>query len=142
MGITNFCMLINKLHEPNQEPPSVPKRFDSILYDVQSLLHVDLNTALETDESKLFREMCHVVSGCNVPGEGEHKLFHMAEALHPDQCRHPLVVSEDPDVFVLSHIRLDRYDTIQIDRYGKYYPVTRLARECLPYPIGNLFFFI
>ncbi|GFU98722.1 XRN_N domain-containing protein [Trichonephila clavipes] len=61
MGITNFCMLINKLHEPNQEPPSTPEHFDSILYDVQSLLHVALNTALETDEPKLFREMCHVV---------------------------------------------------------------------------------
>ncbi|GFW97227.1 XRN_N domain-containing protein [Trichonephila clavipes] len=37
------------------------EHFDSILYDVQSLLHVALNTALETDEPKLFREMCHVV---------------------------------------------------------------------------------
>ncbi|GFS81004.1 XRN_N domain-containing protein [Nephila pilipes] len=228
-------MLINKLHEPNQEPPTVPEPFDSILYDVQSLLHVALSTALETDEPKLFQEMCRVVwckmvqnlneflshasvdhltlvlsfdgegvpmkwptqrerrtkkdgeqrnvslqgkskyrsvlfgtniialkiqkylverlkryqfkkieqlkvvvSGCNVPGEGEHKLFHIAEALHPDQCRHPLVVSEDQDVFVLSFMRLHRYDTLQIYRYGKYYPVTRLVQEWLPYPLNHL----
>ncbi|GIY89224.1 XRN_N domain-containing protein [Caerostris extrusa] len=36
-----------------------------------------------------------VVCGCNVPGEGEHKLFHVAESI---QVRHPIVVSVDQDV--------------------------------------------
>ena len=226
MGITNFCKLINPLHEPLPEPPDHPNHFDSILFDVQPLMHMGISACLESDEPKVFREVCqlawyrlkqrlleflpltsstsiplvlsfdgegvpmkwptqrarrahkdmdaktkyrmalfgvnrislqvqayvlqqlrrfsfprvqqlHVyVSGCNVPGEGEHKMFHVAEAL--GTCRHPLVVSDDQDVFVLALMRLSRYETIQIYRYGRYYPVTRLYREWLPYPMDHL----
>lgn len=82
------------------------------------------------------RQLHVYVSGCNVPGEGEHKLFHVAETLKT--CRNPLIVSDDQDVFVLALMRLERYDTIQIYRYGRYYPVTRLYREDLPYPMTHL----
>ncbi|GBN19738.1 hypothetical protein AVEN_261810-1 [Araneus ventricosus] len=239
MGITNFCKLMNKLIEPDEEPPTEPHSFDSILYDAQSLLHVAISEALETDESKLFRELCRsawhtlekqldvfldhataesitlvlsfdgagvpmkwptqrerrskkdgerqrsvriqgkmkyrsalfgpnvitmkiqkyfvqrlkryrfqkakewvvVVSGCNMPGEGEHKLFQIAESLQSSQrvrCRNPLIVSQDQDVFVLALMRLSRYETLQIFRYGRYYPVTKLIREWLPYPVERL----
>lgn len=223
MGINNFCVLLNSLHEPLTRP----KPFDSILYDAQSLLHVSITLALEAEETKLFREMCRlawskfqkqlnallsfpcsdaltlilsfdgdgvpmkwptqrarrtkkdgcitkkstyraalfgtnvialklqnyfkerlkqykppnirefrvVISGCNVPGEGEHKLFQMAEAM---ACRNPLVASEDQDVFVLALLRLTRYESIQIYRYGKYYPVTDMAKEGFPYPVKQL----
>lgn len=241
MGVTNFCMLMNQLIEPDQEPPKQPHYFDSILYDAQSLLHVAISEALETNERRLFREMCEsawytlknhlneflfyatadrmtlvlsfdgvgvpmkwptqrerrckkdglqrsvrtrgknkyraalfgpnvialevqkfftnrlkkyrfqnirewvvVISGCNVPGEGEHKLFHIAESLQSDQslppvpCRNPLIVSQDQDVFLLALMRLSRYETIQIFRYGNYYPLTKLYQEWLPYSLMQL----
>ncbi|GBN26079.1 hypothetical protein AVEN_149385-1 [Araneus ventricosus] len=239
MGITNFCTLINKTIEPDQEPPKEPEYFDSILYDVQSLLHVAISEALETNEPKLFRELCEsawktfqkhlniflsyaaadritlilcfdgigvpmkwptqrerrskkdgivrsvqiqgkskyrsalfgpniialevqkffvtrlkkfrfqniqelvvIISGCNVPGEGEHKLFHIAEKMQSDpssvSCRNPLIVSQDQDVFIIALMRLSRYETLQIFRYGNYYPVTKLFREWLSYPIYHL----
>ncbi|KAG8175187.1 hypothetical protein JTE90_022610 [Oedothorax gibbosus] len=224
MGITNFCKLIDPLHDP----PNKPAPFDSILFDVQPFIHAGIASALESEESKLLLEVCRVawyklhkqllqflpfatndsltlvlsfdgegvpmkwptqrerrakkddtmdlktkyrmvlfgvnqialqvqayflsklrhftfrklrqlhvyVSGCNVPGEGEHKLFHLAEALKT--CRNPIVVSDDQDVFVISLMRLERYDSIQIYRYGRYYQVTRLYREWLPYPSKHL----
>ncbi|GBN13125.1 hypothetical protein AVEN_257704-1 [Araneus ventricosus] len=215
MGITNFCTLINKSIESDQEPPKEPEYFDSILYDAQSLLHGAISEALETNEPKLFSELCEsawktfqkhlniflsyaaadritlilcfdgigvpmkwptqrerrskkdgivrsvqiqgkskyrsalfgpniialevqkffvrrlkkfrfqniqelvvIISGCNVPGEGEHKLFHIAEKMQSDpssvSCRNPLIVSQDQDVFIIALMRLSRYETLQI----------------------------
>ncbi|KAG8173828.1 hypothetical protein JTE90_016317 [Oedothorax gibbosus] len=225
MGITNFCKFINPLHE--SEPPDRPEYFDSILYDVQPLIHIGISSSLQKHEPQVLNEVCqlawkrlqmslleilplttatsvtlilsfdgegvpmkwptqrerrlnnnpldlktkyrmalfgvntitlqiqnyfrqkmksflfpHVqqlhiyISGCNAPGEGEHKIFQIAEALNT--CHHPLVVSVDQDVFILTLMRLSRYETIQIYRYGRYYPVTRLYREWLPYSMKHL----
>lgn len=218
MGITNFCVLIDCL----QESWKTPQPFDAILYDVQSLLHVGITNALETQEDRLFQELCRwawikmekvlnellslpcadtitlilsfdgegvpmkwptqrnrrmrkethlpqktkyrsalfgtnkialavqdyfkerikqyklltiqrlkvVISGCNVPGEGEHKLFHIAEVY---QCQKPIVVSEDQDVFVIALMRMDRYKSLQVYRYEKFYPVHKLMQTWAPY---------
>lgn len=225
MGITNFCVLIDSL----QDDPSwkTSQQFDSILYDVQSLLHVGITNSLETQEEKLFRELCKwawykmektlnellsrpcaenvtlvlsfdgegvpmkwptqrnrrmrtdsqvtgkskyrsalfgtnkiamtvqqyfkeqikhyqllnikrlkvIISGCNVPGEGEHKLFQIAEAFN---CKNPIVVSEDQDVFVIALMRLERYDTLQVYRYEKFYPVHYILKELIPYSVKQL----
>lgn len=224
MGITNFCVLLKPFCT---QLSTKPQYFDSILYDVQSLLHLAITSVLYTEESKLFTEMCRIawkklefqlkqilsfassdtitlilafdgegvpmkwptqrarrirkegeyigkekyraalfgtnlmalqvqqyfidrlkcfrfrklqefrviISGCNVPGEGEHKLFQHAEALH---CKHPIIVSVDQDVFMLACMRLDRYKSIQIFRYGKFYPVNQLIHEWLPYSAKQL----
>ncbi|GIY04391.1 XRN_N domain-containing protein [Caerostris darwini] len=76
-----------------------------------------------------------IVCGCNVPGEGEHKLFHVAESI---QVRHPIVVSVDQDVFILAFLRIHRYETLQIYRYNQFYQVTQLLKESLPYPPSRL----
>lgn len=81
------------------------------------------------------RQLNVVLCGCNVAGEGEHKIFQVAETL---SCRHALVVSVDQDVFVLAFMRVERYDTIQIYRYNKFYNVTRLLKHVLPYPASRL----
>lgn len=73
-----------------------------------------------------------VLAGCNVPGEGEHKIFHLAETL--PGCRHPIVLSVDQDVFILAFLRLTRYESLQIYRYKHFYHMTRLA-TLLPYPL-------
>lgn len=64
-------------------------------------------------------EMTIYLSGCNVPGEGEHKIFQMADRL--PQCQHPMVISTDHDVFILALLRLNRYQSIQIHRYKVFY---------------------
>lgn len=222
MGITNFCKLLNCIKEPSP----APDEYDSVLIDTQGFLYCAIELSLETDEQKLFQEVCHftwiqlvrtlgriftsrpvqnvtlivsldgegvpmkwptqrsrrnrlkfsnnktlyscslfghnsisafvkrylmdrfkstdsfqlqdmrvVFSGSNVPGEGEHKIFHIAEALN---CKRPVVVSVDQDVFVLAISRLDRYDSIQVFRYEQFYNVTKLAQEHLPYPVDHL----
>lgn len=79
------------------------------------------------------RRMKIVLCGCNVPGEGEHKIFQIAEALK--NCLHPIVVSVDQDVFILSLLRMDRYETIQIYRYNQFYSVGNLN---MSYPVKHL----
>lgn len=83
------------------------------------------------DKLKQFNQTLTVVlAGCNVPGEGEHKIFHVAESF--PGCRNPVVVSVDQDVFVLAFLRLDRFQTIQIYRYKQFYHITRLATLLSP----------
>lgn len=215
MGINNLC----KLLDPLSPPSSKPAYFDSLLVDCQSFLYVAIEHSLETEEDKLFHEICEstwaqlstllnafdayecvpqkltvilsfdgegvpmkwatqrerrkckktsqksfyrfmlfgnntltirvqhylleklrhynrtltiILAGCNVPGEGEHKIFHLAESL--PECRNPVVASVDQDVFILAFLRLRRYDTVQIYRYGHFYHLTRLV-PLLPYPL-------
>lgn len=87
---------------------------------------------------KSKRELHIILCGCKVFGEGEHKIFHIAEKLN---CRRPIIVSVDQDVFILALLRLDRYDTIQIYRYREFYNITSLAKSLLPgfVTISNLF---
>lgn len=89
------------------------------------------------EQLKLFDWTVKIIlCGCNVSGEGEHKIFQVAEVLR-SSCRKPIIVSVDQDVFVLAFLRLDRYDALQIYRYGKFYRVNALVRE-LPYPLRRL----
>lgn len=76
-----------------------------------------------------------VISGCNVTGEGEHKLFDIAERY---SLKHPIVVSVDHDVFVIAMLRLERYDTVQIYRYKKFYHLSEFVKDVLPYPVRRL----
>lgn len=219
MGITNFCKLIDPISPPTSEPAS----FDSLLIDCQSFLYVAIEHSLETDEAKLFREICEstwdqlqcllklflsypcasnnltvilsfdgegvpmkfatqrdrrktkdasrksfyryvlfghnkltlgvqnylikrlklfnytlkiILCGCNVPGEGEHKMFQLAEVA-ASSCQNPIIISVDQDVFILAFLRFNRYKTIQIYRYKKFYHLTHLI-EALPYPLQRL----
>lgn len=70
-----------------------------------------------------------VLCGCEVTGEGEHKIFHIAEYL--PGCENPIIVSIDQDVFILAYLRLSRYKTIQIYRYKKFYHVNSLPMKKL-----------
>jgi hypothetical protein len=78
------------------------------------------------------RELRFVVCGCNVPGEGEHKIFHAAEAL--GDVRRPVVVSVDQDVFVIALLRRLRYDSVQIFRYKQFYNLSEDALIESNYP--------
>jgi hypothetical protein len=77
---------------------------------------------VKKQRTTIVREIRYIICGCNVPGEGEHKIFHVAEAT--GQCRRPVVVSVDQDVFVIALMNHDRYDTIQIHRYRKFYDLS------------------
>ena len=77
-----------------------------------------------------------IVCGCNVPGEGEHKIFQIAESLKT--CQNPVVVSVDQDVFILSFLRLDRYQTLQIYRYNQFYNINNFVSKQLSYPLKRL----
>lgn len=74
----------------------------------------------------------YVVCGCNVPGEGEHKMFQLAERL--GTIRNPVVISVDQDVFPIAMARLDRYESIQIHRYKNVYHLSRDSFASSDYP--------
>lgn len=89
------------------------------------------------DKLKTYDTLMKIVlCGCNVPGEGEHKIFQVAESLK--NCRNPVVASIDQDVFILSFLRLERYESIQIYRYNQFYNVSRFVSNQLPYPLSRL----
>lgn len=75
-----------------------------------------------------------IVSGSEHWGEGEHKLFQIAQKV---TCHHPLVVSVDQDVFILALLRLHHFETIQIHRYDDFYSLSRWVREHLSYPLNR-----
>lgn len=231
MGIQSFTKIIDILLE---EKDVITRPIDSILIDVQSLLYIAIDQALEPEESNMIKEICICVqeqikkiisdilkeyellksqltiilsfdgegvpmkwptqrqrrfgsnisgknvykislfgnneisrnvqnklvsslkdehfyslfqkrvvddvricvSGCNVEGEGEHKLFNLAEEM---QCKHPVIVSMDNDIFILSFLRIDRYDTIQLfKKQNRFYNLTQFVKEILPYPLHLL----
>ena len=68
----------------------------------------------------------YVVSGCDVEGEGEHKLFHIAESLG---LKYPVFVSVDNDAFVLALARIDRYECVQLFNKRELHNLTDFARE-------------
>ena len=78
------------------------------------------------------RNLKIILAGCNVPGEGEHKIFQVAEGT--PGCENPIVVSVDQDVFVLAFLRRHLYRTIQIYRYKRFYSISNFVLE-IPYPI-------
>ena len=79
----------------------------------------------------------YVVSGCDVDGEGEHKMFHLAEALG---LKYPVFVSVDNDAIVLALARLDRYECVQLDNKRDLYNLTNFARDILRVPVDALVF--
>lgn len=76
-----------------------------------------------------------IVSGSDHWGEGEHKLFQLAQKV---ACRHPLVVSVDQDVFMLAFMRLQHFESLQIHRYKVFHNVSELASRKLTYPVDRL----
>lgn len=79
---------------------------------------------------------CHiVVSGSDHWGEGEHKLFQIAQKI---SCRHPIVVSVDQDVFILAFLRLQHFQSLQIHRYKVFHNVSDWVDKKLPYPVHRL----
>lgn len=67
-----------------------------------------------------------IVCGCQVFGEGEHKIFHIAEKKN---CRNPIIVSVDHDVFILALLRIHKYDSLQIYRYKTFYNIAHLSKS-------------
>lgn len=80
----------------------------------------------------------YVLSGCDVEGEGEHKIFHVAETLG---LRYPLFVSVDNDAFVLGFARIERYECVQLrNKRNKVYNLTHFVRDVLKFPVDVLIF--
>lgn len=72
-----------------------------------------------------------VLSGYDNPGEGEHKLFRIA-ALYA--LKDPIIMSLDNDVFILSLLRADDFDSVQIGRAcNKIYNISRFTKYHLSY---------
>lgn len=118
-----------RLKKDNVHLP-IKSKYRMALFGVNTIAQQIQNYFVKQLKRFPFPHVNHVyMSGCNVPGEGEHKIFHMAEAL---ACRHPIVASVDQDVFILALLRLTRYDTIQIFRYNRYYPITFIYQTFIP----------
>lgn len=80
----------------------------------------------------------YILSGCNVDGEGEHKIFHVAETL---RLRYPIFVSVDNDAFVLGFARIERYECVQLrNKRNKVYNLTHFVRHILQFPVDVLVF--
>lgn len=73
-----------------------------------------------------IRDLKFIVCGCSVPGEGEHKLFHVAQTCG---LRRPIVSSVDQDVFVIALAQLKKFDRIQIYRYDHFYDVHEIEQK-------------
>lgn len=112
------------------------KTFYTYVLFGENKLTARVQTFILDELKKYGYPMKIVLCGCNVPGEGEHKIFQTAEFLK--NCLNPIVVSVDQDVFILSFLRLNRYKSIQIYRYNKFYNVSRLVSNQLPYPLSRL----
>ncbi|GFS69198.1 XRN_N domain-containing protein [Nephila pilipes] len=52
-----------------------------------------------------------ILSGSNMEGEGEHKLFHIARKY---SLKKPIIVSEDNDVFILAYKQFKTFESVQI----------------------------
>lgn len=130
---------------PMKYPTQCERRSKKTKVDPKSFYRYVLfgsNIISETIQSYLIHQLKHykfqstrslrvVMVGCSVPGEGEHKIFHITEKKFPC-CQHPIIVSVDQDLFVLSFIRLKRYKTLQIYRYNQFYHITNVT---LPFPL-------
>lgn len=69
-----------------------------------------------------LKQLNVIISGCGVPGEGEHKTFQIAQ-----QCglKRPVIWSVDQDVFVIALARIADFERIQIFRYNQFYDVSK-----------------
>lgn len=77
------------------------------------------------------KRMRFVVSGSNVDGEGEHKLFQIAKHY---KVKRPMIISEDNDVFILSYIHLSDFDYVQMKRKAHiYYNLNNILQNYLQY---------
>lgn len=80
----------------------------------------------------------YILSGCNVDGEGEHKIFHVAETLG---LQYPIFVSNDNDAFVLGFARIERYECLQLrNKPNKLYNLTHFVRDILQVPVEVFIF--
>lgn len=76
-------------------------------------------------------QMRIIISGCDIEGEGEHKLFHIAEHY---KCKKPMIVSEDNDVFIISCVHYSKFDNIQIKRkHNTFYRLNDIITNYLQY---------
>lgn len=87
----------------------------ALVRDLSSGRFHDLLFVREKDRVLFPPFLRYLVSGCDIPGEGEHKIFHAAEKLG---ATHPVFVSVDNDAFQLGFARLDRFECVQLYNGG------------------------
>ncbi|GFY68892.1 XRN_N domain-containing protein [Trichonephila inaurata madagascariensis] len=104
---------------------------NTISQSVQTFLLANLKTFYACADAQI------IISGSNVPGEGEHKIFYISEKIK-NQCQNPIIVSVDHDVFLISLLRIYQYDSIQVYRYKKFYNLNHFVQNILPYPFHRL----